>query len=45
MSLTEFAVLKYLAIFAVLCPLELTSKLQRKELGFDKAAALGSKLG
>lgn len=45
MSLTEFAILKYLAIFAVLCLLELISKLERKKLSFDKAAALSSKLG
>jgi len=45
MSPTEFAILKYLTILAVLCPLELTSKLERKKQGLDKAAALGSKLG
>jgi hypothetical protein len=39
MSLTEFSILKYLAVFAVLCPLELILSWS------DKAAALGPELG
>lgn len=45
MSLTEFSILKGLAVFVVLCLLELTLKFERKNLDFDKAATLGSKLG
>jgi hypothetical protein len=45
MSVTDFSIIKYLAIFALLCPVQLTIKLERKKLSFDKAAALGSKLG